>query len=229
MRHELNTPIVRSIIFFLSVLALLYIILLFLITTFGSPLETDVASLGADVSLLDTAEITEQSLDELFIGAQQATQSQNWQGAYERLARIRAADSTYKSSEVQALLADAYFNAGVTAAANTSGDTAEVLAAQSLLEQAVAADPENLKIRQSLDELTLFTTGLSALETGDLQRTVDILQPLYTSAPDYLRSPVGRHLSSAYKSIGEMAAGQGNQSAATYYFGLAQGINEGAD
>lgn len=126
-----------------------------------------------------TSEAVQSLTEILFQQAQSAYTAQNWTEAASSLTQLRALDRDYRAAEVEAMLFDSLYNAGMAFL-----EQEQLEEGIFYLDQAVALRPLDVN---AANQRSLAARYRSALRFWgvDWERAIAELEALYASAPDY--------------------------------------------
>lgn len=123
-----------------------------------------------------------QELDKQFQAAEAAFAQGDWAEAVARYEVLQQANITFKFEETQARLFESQLKYGQMLLTEGSTDPAQVSEALEHLSAALKVRPMD---SEALDERHLAETYLAALNAGDRDQTIELLQTIYDQRPDY--------------------------------------------
>ena len=236
----------RSVLFFVSIMAALYAILIIALIVLRPNIEAtaDVSTSMPEIENLSTnvqevaianpvtqsialgnsSAISARDIDAIYLKAQEAAQNNEWDQAIKELERVQKLDATFESDNVSNSLVNAYLNAGKAKIAKRESGSNRFESAMSLFRRGAALAPENEQILLEIERLNTYLVGVRAIRLGSFQQAIDILRPLYELEPTYLTDQIGEDLYGVYLEIGDRAMRKDSPQVAVDYFNRAQNL-----
>jgi tetratricopeptide (TPR) repeat protein len=149
-----------------------------------------------------------------------AFQAGDWERVFGIADRLLALDPAYERSQVDAILFEAFYRAGLQAV-----ETARFDEAIQLFDRALAMQPDNAQLQHVKRLASLYGTAMRHWGT-DWPQTLEPLRTLYALEPGYRDVEQKLHL--AYVGYGDELASREQWCAAADQYGLALEVNQSA-